>query len=207
MKSPQKKIDTTRRQEIVALVALGANLSSLAGGPAATLCEALHRLGAAGLPARRISRFWCTPAHPPGSGPDYVNAAAMLETGGRDAGAVLATLHGVEAALGRVRDGGRWQARGIDLDLLALGDTVLPDAAGQDRWRSLPPDRQARETPGMLILPHPRLQDRGFVLAPLAEIAPGWVHPRLGLTVAAMLAALHRDALAGMAPLDGGARA
>ena len=188
-------------QETLALVALGANLSSLAGRPAATLCEALHRLGRAGLPACRISRFWRTPAHPPGSGPDYVNAAAMLCARERDADAILATLHEVEAALGRVRDGGRWQARGIDLDLLAVGDTVLPDAGGHDRWRNLPPDRQARETPDRLILPHPRLQDRGFVLAPLAEIAPGWTHPRLGLTVRAMLAALPPEALAGIAPL------
>ncbi|HMM10317.1 MAG TPA: 2-amino-4-hydroxy-6-hydroxymethyldihydropteridine diphosphokinase, partial [Paracoccus solventivorans] len=56
-------------------------------------------------------------------------------------------------------------------------------------------------TPDRLILPHPRLQDRGFVLAPLAEIAPQWRHPRTGRTVAAMLAALEPAGLGGMAPL------
>ena len=54
------------------------------------------------------------------------------------------------------------------------------------------------ETPPVLVLPHPRLQERGFVLAPLAEIAPDWRHPLLGLTVTAMLAALPEGALDGI---------
>lgn len=155
---------------------------------------------AEGLALRRLSRFWHTPAHPAGSGPDYVNAAAVVATDLAPA-EVLAALHRIEAALGRVRDGRRWQSRGIDLDLLAMGDAVLPDAATQDRWRSLPPEAQARLSPETLILPHPRLQDRGFVLAPLAEVAPGWRHPRTGLTVARMLADLPAQALSGMAPM------
>ncbi|HRO15314.1 MAG TPA: hypothetical protein PLL33_09770, partial [Paracoccus sp. (in: a-proteobacteria)] len=66
--------------------------------------------------------------------------------------------------------------------------------------RTLPTERQPHETPDRLILPHPRLQDRGFVLGPLAEIAPGWVHPRTGHTVARMLADLPPGGLAGMTP-------
>lgn len=189
------------RQSNVALLALGANLSSSAGPPDETLRAALMRLGGAGLPVLRLSRFWRTPAYPPGSGPDYLNAAAAVGTGGRDPAALLAVLHGIEAEMGRVRDGGRWRARGIDLDLLGVGGAVLPDEAEQDRWRALPPADQARLAPERLILPHPRLQDRGFVLAPLAEIAAGWVHPRTGLTVTAMLDALGPRGLAGMVPL------
>lgn len=186
----------------LALVALGANLSSWAGPPEATLRAALKALAGAedGFRLCAVSRFWRTPAHPAGSGPDYVNAAVLLDTGHATPEAVLARLHSVEAAFGRTREA-RWAARGLDLDLLAMGETVRPDAATQDRWRALLPEDQARLAPEALILPHPRVQDRGFVLAPLAEIAPGWRHPRTGQTVAAMLAALPPGDLAEMRAL------
>lgn len=103
--------------------------------------------------------------------------------------------------MGRTRHGERWQARGIDLDLIGYEDAVLPNQAVHDHWRNLPPEAQSLNAPDTLILPHPRMQDRGFVLAPLAEIAPGWCHPRTGQSVAQMLAALPQAALAGIRPL------
>lgn len=186
----------------LALVALGGNLPSSAGRPETTLRQAVARLTAeSGIDLIACSRFWRSPAWPPGSGPDYVNAAvAMHSRHGPET--MLAILHRIEADLGRRRDGGRWQARGIDLDLIAWGDAVRPDADVQDAWRTLSPDEQQRRAPDRLILPHPRMQDRGFVLAPLAEIAPGWCHPRLGLSVAQMLAALPEGALEGMEVLN-----
>jgi 2-amino-4-hydroxy-6-hydroxymethyldihydropteridine diphosphokinase len=149
-----------------------------------------------------VSRFFKTPAHPAGAGPDFVNAAALLETP-LSPERLLAALHAIEADHGRTRDQ-RWGDRTLDLDLLLLGDRVLPDAATLRRWIELPADRQRREVPDHLILPHPRLQDRGFVLIPLAEIAPAWRHPLTGITVAAMAAALPEAGKAAICPVWNG---
>ncbi len=142
------------------------------------------------LPGRAVrwSRFYRTPAWPPGSGPDFVNAVLLLWSPLPPA-RLLERLHAIETRAGRVR-GARWGARVLDIDLLASGGRVRPDPATQRDWMRLCPERQAREAPAELVLPHARLQDRAFVLVPLAEVARGWRHPVTGRRVAEMLARL-----------------
>ncbi len=158
------------------LVAIGANLPGPDGAPAIETCRraaaALDALP--GLRLRALSRWFATAPVPPTPGvPDYVNGVALLAprpgAAAPDPAALLAALQGIEAAFGRVRPYPN-APRTLDLDLLDLGGLVR---AGPDP-----------------VLPHPRLQERGFVLAPLCDIAPGWGHPVLRVTAAELLAGL-----------------
>ena len=138
----------------VSYIGIGANL----GEARATVEAAIDRLAA--LPGTRLlvrSSLWRS-APVDAAGPDYVNAAAALETA-LDAPALLAALHGIEREFGRLRPY-RNAPRTLDLDLLLHGEAVI-DA----------PD---------LVVPHPRLHERAFVLAPLAEIAPALSIPGRG---------------------------
>lgn len=114
---------------------------------------------------------------------------------------MLSALHAVEDRLGRKREG-RWGRRVIDLDLLACGDAVLPDLDTHAHWRNLPLEAQQRLAPDGLILPHPRLHERAFVLVPLADVAPDWRHPILGLSVKEMCDALAPDVVREIVPLE-----
>lgn len=112
------------------------------------------------------SPLYSSPAWPDPADPPFVNAVAEIRTDLPPA-ALLAALHAVEAAFGR-RRGTANAPRTLDLDLIAYGDI-----------RSERP-----------ILPHPRFQDREFVLAPLCDIAPGWRPPGAARTARELLEAL-----------------
>jgi 2-amino-4-hydroxy-6-hydroxymethyldihydropteridine diphosphokinase len=147
-----------------AYVGVGSNLGDRWGRLAAA-ARALR--GEERLAVVRASRVWdAAPMGPPQ--PRYLNAVLELETE-LDAAALLEVLQRVERACGRVRSGVRWSARTLDLDLLLLGDQVV-------------------RTPD-LVVPHPGIVSRRFVLAPLAELCPERVVPGTGRTVAQLLAA------------------
>jgi len=119
--------------------------------------------------------------------------------------ALLKHLHGIEARFGR-RRGVRWGARTLDLDLLGSGGLIRPGPQDVRAWMDLSPAHQMERTPTELLLPHPRLQDRAFVLIPLAQIAPQWRHPVTGRSVATMLGALpasKRQEIRPIGPVDG----
>lgn len=170
------------------LMAIGANLTSSIGAPKDTIIAAFSKLTNFGAVIRSQSHLYNTPAFPEGNGPNFVNAAAKISANWTPEQA-LEIFHDIEVSFGRRRDT-RWGQRTLDLDLIACGDLVLPDAQTHMHWRTLDLDDQMAQTPDGLILPHPRMQDRAFVLVPLADVAPDWVHPLLGTSVLDM-----RDAL------------
>ena len=164
-----------------------------------TLREALKRLSADSVNVVHVSKFYATPAFPEGSGPDFVNAVVAVETT-LSPTALLAHLHGIERQMGRDRKT-RWSARTIDLDLIAFADHVHPGIGAYMTWHDLPLEDQQRLAPDGLILPHPRLQDRSFVLGPLCDVAPEWVHPVLGQSARALFEALAEAERASLKPL------
>lgn len=155
-----------------ALIALGSNL----GDREANLRAALAHLAADGR-VRVVAVSRLVETDPVGGPPQgrYLNGAAIVETDLAPA-ALLAAMLDAERAAGRRRDPAghavRWGPRTADLDLLLADDLVI-------------------DTPD-LVVPHPRMAERRFVLAPAAEIAPDWVHSVLRRTMAALLEDLPR---------------
>lgn len=157
------------------LIAFGANLPLHdAASPVLTCARALDAVAAVeGLDFVAVSPWYRTrPMPPDASQPDFCNGVARFE-GAPDPVALLAALHRIEAAFGRVRSVPN-AARTLDLDLIDLNGLVRRDAAP--------------------ILPHPRAHLRAFVLRPLLDVAPDWEHIVLKGPAGALLAALGKDA-------------
>lgn len=154
-----------------ALIGIGANLPAGDGAPPLAGCKAALAALAA-LPGLRLvaaSSWWESAPIPPNpNSPRYINGVALLEGAAEPAG-LLAALQAIENSAGRTRPYPN-APRVLDLDIIDL-DGLVRDA----------PDP---------VLPHPRAHLRGFVLYPLAEVAPDWVHPRLKQRVSALIAAL-----------------
>lgn len=157
---------------MVILIALGANLPDVAGKPPLETCQAAAAAldSLPGLRLRALSRWYRTQPVPPLPGaPTFVNGVARLEGEAGDPVALLAALHAIEERAGRLRPFPN-APRTLDLDLIDLHGLC-------------------REAPDP-VLPHPRAHLRRFVLQPLRDVAPAWVHPVLRRPVEALLADL-----------------
>ena len=152
-------------------IALGSNRRSRHGSPAETLQAAADRLG-----LDRLSRIRLTPALGP-AGRSFANAAALLSSD-LEPPELLRHLKQIERSFGR-RAGRRWGPRVLDLDIILWSEGSFASAG--------------------LVVPHPGFRERGFVLEPLAEIAPDWRDPVTRLRVRQLL---HRSRSA--RPVDHG---
>ena len=152
------------------LIGLGSNLPSPVGDSAATLRAALAALNEKDIRVVSQSRFWRTAPVPVSSQPWFVNAVAAIETTFLPED-LLAQLHEIEHRFARTRYDLN-AARTLDLDILDYNGLCRDEAP---------------------ILPHPRLSERAFVLLPLQDIAPQWIHPSNGISLATLIARLPSD--------------
>jgi 2-amino-4-hydroxy-6-hydroxymethyldihydropteridine diphosphokinase len=159
--------------EPLAIVALGSNL----GDRRAKIGRAVEQIEAVLGPCLAQSGLieteaWIHPDDDADWHPPFLNGVALFETA-QAPHDVLRSLLSIEVALGRRRDpqAKPWQPRPIDLDLIAIGGKILASPE--------------------LVLPHPRMHERRFVLEPLASIRPDWRHPLHDRTASELLAALH----------------
>lgn len=156
------------------LVAIGANLPSRFGTPVETIRAAIDALNIDGVKVSKASRVWLTAPVPVSDQPWYHNTVVEVETG-FDAFQLLSVLHKIESEFGRVRYE-RNEPRVLDLDLVAYKGEII-------------------ERPS-LIVPHPRMHERAFVLLPLQDVAPEWVHPVTKQNLEEMIALIPSDQLA-----------
>lgn len=160
------------------LIGLGSNMTGPWGTPRDCIERALAALDMKPLKLLKASTLIETTPFGNKDQPSYINAVARIETS-LDARELLDTLRTLERSAGRERRE-RWGQRTLDLDILDFNGAIAGDGAEQS-------------SDADLVLPHPAIAEREFVLAPIAEIAPRWKHPVTGHTAKSMLAALDTD--------------
>ena len=152
------------------LVALGSNQSGPWGNPEQTVKRALAELNSGPVKVKHASTLIQTAPFGVVNQPNFVNGVALIETA-LAPHTLLRRLHMIERLAGRKR-GRRWGPRTLDLDLLDYHGLQM---------------KQKGQVQKALVLPHPGIAERLFVLEPIAEIAPRWKHPVNHKTAASMI--------------------
>ena len=173
------------------LIALGSNKNLGPLKPLGILKKAIAELKQSEISLVSLSRFFESPAYPEGKEPNFVNCAIKIQVKCSPQ-EILQKLHKIEKNFYRKRDI-RWGARTLDLDLVAQDGQVWQNEEIFRKWYNLPLVEQMKKSPKNLILPHPRIQDRAFVLLPLLDIEPNWIHPILRKTAFQMYEELNEQ--------------
>lgn len=163
------------------LIGLGANLASSVGRPVETIRFVIDRLTSQPGWSGRASRLYRSSPVPRSDQPDFVNGALWLRCDLTQQ-ALLDHVKALEAEVGRTPSA-RWSARPIDIDVLGYGHCIHPS---ESTWWSMRSSGDPAAITESVMVPHPRLDQRLFVLRPLMDIAPGWRHPVLNITVKEM---------------------
>ena len=158
-------------------IALGSNLETENMNRLEILNKALEYFPMFSISLVKVSSFWESKSYPNNNQPNFINAVSEVQSI-LNPYQTLCTLKKIEIILGR-KVNCRWGSRVLDLDILAAGSLILPNLRIFNRWLKMPLQHQIQNQPNQLILPHPRIQDRLFVLKPLSEIDPSWIHPVL----------------------------
>ena len=147
------------------LIGLGANLDGIYGSPEQCLKHCAELFSSKNIKVIKFSNIWKSAPVPVSDQPWYRNAVCLVETS-LNPHELLAALAKIEDEAGRTRHKQN-EARILDLDLLSYNNEIIED--------------------DNLQLPHPRMHERSFVLYPLQEVAPNWVHPVLNKSVDKMV--------------------
>lgn len=158
------------------LIALGSNVTGVWGEPRETVLRAISEMALYGIRVVRVSSLLVTAPYGVENQPDFVNAVVVAESALLP-DALMAALHRIEQSAGRKRQE-RWGPRTLDLDLLDYHGRII---------------QAASKTAETLVLPHPGIELRDFVLQPILQIAPEWTHPVTHRSAAESLRRLKAD--------------
>lgn len=169
------------------LIGLGSNLTTEKYTSSKMILEAaLEALKCCDVLPIKCSQFYETEPVPKSDQPWFVNAVVSVQTNLPPLD-LLKVLHDIEGDLGRVRRE-RWEARIIDLDLISYNDVIIPNL---ESWPKGASDLLTSD----VVIPHARLHERTFVLEPISDIAPDWIHPVLEKNIKTMINEQNSDAI------------